>query len=113
MQASWISYAPVRRSAVHHSCSGSFALREDDWVFIDAPSGDDNGEPDWFKEERGYRDHDLPGELFNLGEDISERRNLYGRHPEIVRRLSARLEAIKAEGEAAVGPQTGALEESE
>ena len=56
--------APVRRSAVHHSCSGDFALREDDWVFIDAPSGDDNGEPDWFKEERGYRDHDFPGELF-------------------------------------------------
>ena len=105
--------APVRRSAVHHSCSGDFALREDGWVFIDAPSGDDNGEPDWFKEERGYRHHDLPGELFNLGEDISERRNLYGRHPEIVRRLSARLEAIKAEGEAAAGPQAGALEESE
>ena len=105
--------APVRRSAVHHSCSGDFALREDDWVFIDAPSGDDNGEPDWFREERGYRDHDFPGELFNLGEDISERQNLYGRHPEIVRRLSARLEVIKAEGEAVAGPQAGALEESE
>ena len=105
--------APVRRSAVHHSCSGRFALREDDWVFIDAPSGDDNGEPEWFKAERGYRDHDFPGELFNLGEDVSERRNLYGRHPEIVRRLSARLEAIKAEGEAVAGPQAGELEESE
>ena len=52
--------APVRRSAVHHSCAGRFALRQDDWVFIDAPSGDDNREPDWFKAERGYSDHNFP-----------------------------------------------------
>ena len=105
--------APVRRSAVHHSCSGRFALRQDDWVFIDAPSGDDNREPDWFKAERGYSDHDFPGELFNLKDDIAERQNLYGQHPDIVRSLSHRLEEVKAQGEALAGPCDGALEESE
>lgn len=104
---------PVRRSAVHHSCAGRFALRRDDWVFIDAPSGDDNREPDWFKAERGYSDHDFPGELFNLKDDIAERQNLYGQHPDIVRSLSRRLEEIKAQGEALAGPYDGALEESE
>ncbi len=105
--------APVRSSAVHHSCAGRFALRQDDWVFIDAPSGDDNREPDWFKAERGYSDHDFPGELFNLKDDIAERQNLYGQHPDIVRSMSRRLEEIKAQGEALAGPYDGALEESE
>ena len=105
--------APVRRSAVHHSCAGRFALRQDDWVFIDAPSGDDNREPDWFKEERGYSDHDFPGELFNLKDDIAERQNLYGQHPDIVRSMSRRLEEVKVQGEALAGPYDETLEESE
>ena len=105
--------APVRRSAVHHSCAGRFALRQDGWVFIDAPSGDDNREPDWFKAERGYSDHDFPGELFNLKDDIAERQNLYDQHPDIVRSLSRRLEEIKAQGEALADPCDETLEESE
>lgn len=105
--------APVRRSAVHHSCAGRFALRQDDWVFIDAPSGDDNREPDWFKVERGYSDHDFPGELFNLKDDIAERQNLYGQHPNMVRSMSRRLAEIKAQGEALAGPYDETLEESE
>ena len=108
----WID-APVRRSAVHHSCAGRFALRQDDWVFIDAPSGDDNREPDWFKAERGYSDHNFPGELFNLKDDIAERQNLYDQHPDIVRSMSRRLEEIKAQGEALAGPYDETLEESE
>ena len=86
---------PTRAFAVHHSCNGKFAIRKDDWVFIDAPSGDDNKEPDWFKEERGYTAHNFPGELFDLEEDISERRNLYGEHPELVAELKALLERAK------------------
>ena len=87
-----------RHSAVYHSCSGRFAMRQDDWVFIDAPSGDDNNEPEWFKTERGYTPHEHPGELFNLRDDLTERRNLYGEHPQIVRELSQALEQIKGAG---------------
>ena len=78
--------APVRDFAVHHSCHGTFAIRRGDWVYIDAPDGDDNREPDWFKVERGYTAHDFPGELFNLDVDISERVNRYGDHPDLVGR---------------------------
>ena len=70
-------------------------------------------EPDWFKAERGYSDHDLPGELFNLKDDIAERQNLYDQHPDIVRSMSRRLEEIKAQGEALAGPYDETLEESE
>jgi arylsulfatase A len=89
---------PIRDFAVHHSASGRFAIRKNNWVFIDAPSGDDNHEPDWFKEERGYTAHNYSGELFNLQDDIAERKNLFNEHPEIVRSLSQRLADIKHPG---------------
>ncbi|MBN2309107.1 MAG: arylsulfatase [Candidatus Hydrogenedentes bacterium] len=87
---------PVRTFAVHHSCSGRFAIRKGDWVFIDAPSGDDNREPAWFKKERGYAAHDFPGELFNLKDDIAERVNRYGERPEVVAELLELLSRVKA-----------------
>ena len=97
---------PIREATVHHSASGKFALRKGDWVLIDAPSGDDNGtrgEPEFLKTERGYTKHSLPGELFNLREDLSERRNYYGEHPKIVRELKALLEKYKRDGRSTPG----------
>jgi arylsulfatase A-like enzyme len=92
---------PIREAVVHHSCNGKFAIRQGEWVFIDAPTGDDNKEPDWLKKERGYEPHSHPGELYDLSQDLSERRNLYAEHPEIVQRLKALLEKYKAEGRSA------------
>jgi arylsulfatase A len=88
----------VRSFAVHHSSTGRFAIRKGCWVFIDAPSGDENQEPQWLKDQRRYSEHDDPGELFNLEEDISERENRYRDHPEIVRELSALLDEVKRRG---------------
>lgn len=86
---------PTRDCLVHHSMRGKFAIREGDWVYIDAPTGDENQEPDWFREQRGYTGHDQPAELFNLAEDLPERVNRYAEQPEIARRLKAKLEQIK------------------
>jgi len=97
---------PAREATVHHSISGKFAIRKGDWVFIDAPSGDDNGgkgEPEFLKAERGYTKHELPGELFNLRDDLSERRNRYAEHPGLVRELKALLEKYKADGRSTPG----------
>ena len=88
---------PVREFAIHHSIRGNFAIRRDNWVYIDSPSGDDNREPEWFKEERGYAAHNHPGELFDLDGDISERVNRYGDHPDLVREMSQILERVKSE----------------
>jgi len=90
--------APVRESIIHHSMRGKFAIRKGNWVFIDAPTGDDNREPDWFKRERGYRLHDLPGELYNLEDDIAEARNLHAEKPEMVRDMKDLLEEQKTSG---------------
>jgi arylsulfatase A-like enzyme len=97
---------PIRQATVHHSASGKFAIRKGDWVLIDAPAGDDNGrngEPAWFKQERGYTAHDQPGELFDVRQDPSERRNLYAERPEIVREMKELLDKYKREGRSTPG----------
>jgi arylsulfatase A-like enzyme len=94
---------PVREATVLHSCFGKYAIRKGNWVFIDAPSGDDNREPEWFKKERGYEPHDQPGELFDLRQDLSERRNLYAEHPDVVSELKALLEKYKRDGRSTPG----------
>jgi arylsulfatase A-like enzyme len=98
--------APLRQATVHHAASGKFAIRKGDWVLIDAPSGDDNGakgEPQWLKEKRGYDKHDQPAELFNVREDLIERRNQYAERPEVVRELKALLEKYQREGRSTPG----------
>ena len=97
---------PIREATVHHSASGKFAIRKGDWVLIDAPTGDDNrlrGEPAWFKQERGYTAHDQPGELFDMRQDLSQRRNLYAEKPEVVRTLKELLERYKRNGRSTPG----------
>jgi arylsulfatase A len=89
---------PIREATVMHSAKGNFAIRQGSWVLIDHPTGDDNKEPEWFKEERHYESHNFPGELYDLREDLPERKNLYGEHPEIVQKLKALLEKYKREG---------------
>ena len=101
---------PIREATVLHGGNGSFAIRQGEWVLIDAPTGDCNltknhpGEPDWFKQERGYTKNEFPGELYNLRDDLIERRNLYGEKPEVVRRLKALLQKYKADGRSTPGP---------
>jgi len=98
--------APVREATVHHSAQGKFAIRKGDWVFIDAPSGDDNGrhgEPQWLKDERGYTQHPHRGELFNLREDLAQRHNRYAEKPELVHDLKTLLEKYINEGRSTPG----------
>jgi hypothetical protein len=93
---------PLRSATVHHAASGKFAIRRGDWVFIDAPTGDDNGplrgEPQWLKDQRGYQPHNLPGELYNLADDLAERNNLYAQQPDKVRELATLLKKYQDEG---------------
>jgi hypothetical protein len=66
---------------------------------IDAPTGDTKKiEPEWFKAERGYREHDFPAELFNLKDDRAEKQNLYEKFPEKVKELKLLLEKYKKDG---------------
>jgi arylsulfatase A-like enzyme len=94
---------PMREATVLHSGSGKFAIRQGEWVLIDAATGDDNREPTWFKEQRGYLPNPFPGELYNLHEDLVERHNAYGEKPDIVLRLKTMLEKYKSDGRSTPG----------
>jgi arylsulfatase A len=93
---------PIREATVHHTGSGRFSIRQGPLVFIDMPTGDDNGtnnrEPEWLKTERHYSPHNQPGELYDLAKDPAERTNLHASRPDDVKRLKALLEKYKAEG---------------
>lgn len=101
---------PIREATVHHSANGKFAIRQGDWVLIDASSGDDNGskgEPLWLKQERGYTAHAQAGELYDLREDLSQRRNLYADKPETVNKLKSLLGKYIDDGRSTPGtPQS-------
>ena len=106
--------APVREATVHHSAQGKFAIRQGDWVFIDAPSGDDNGargEPQWLKDERNYTQHPHLGELFNLRNDLAQRHNHYAEKPELVLALKTLLKKYIQKGRSTPGaPQQNDVE---
>jgi arylsulfatase A-like enzyme len=87
-----------REAIVYHAGDGTLAIRRGDWVFIDGPTGAGAKEPEWFRQERGYVPHDLPGELYHLGQDPSEARNLYASEPGTVEELKALLQRYKEAG---------------
>ncbi len=106
--------APAREATVHHSAQGKFAIRKGDWVFIDAPSGDDNGprgEPKWLKDERSYLAHTHAGELFYLAEDLVERHNHFAARPDVVQELKTLLNKYQLQGRSTPGaPQQNDVE---
>ena len=98
---------PIREATVLHGGDGKFAIRQGDWVLINAPTGDGNGqrgEPAWFKQERGYEPNMAPGELYDLRDDLPQRANLYVQRPEIVGRLKTLLEKYQNDGRSTPGP---------
>ena len=88
----------IREATVYHASNGALAIRRDDWVLIDAPTGDVSGEPAWFREQRGYVKHDHPGELYDLSTDPQQQSNRYADRPTIVAELRALLEAYIESG---------------
>ena len=86
---------PLRTATVQNTYDRAFALRQGDWLFIDAKSGEHSKSPDWFNEERGYGKASTPGLLFNLKDDLAQHNNLYASHPEKVAEMKALLERYK------------------
>ena len=46
----------------------------------------------------------FPGVLYDLSQDLGERRNLYGEHPDVVKRLKTLLDKYKRDGRSTPGP---------
>jgi arylsulfatase A len=85
---------PIREAVVHHSGSGMFAIRQGKWKLeLGLGSGG-------FSVPRSVtpKPGEPAGQLYNLEEDLSESRNLWNEHPEIVERLTNLLEKYKQQG---------------
>lgn len=94
---------PIRPYLLQQALGGSRALsiRRGDWKYLDHPgSGGNNYEKDpalkaFLVPEAAPG---APGQLYDLATDPGETKNLYHRHPEVVKSLKALLEQSKASG---------------
>jgi len=96
----WKQGAPgPRRSIVHNTSAGAYAVRHDNWVLIAHPTGAHRKVPDWFDRENGYPKNEYAGELYDLSKDLAQKHNLYAARPEKVAELTALMEKIRAKGQ--------------
>ena len=87
---------------MHHSINGSFAIRAGNWKLelCSDSGGWSNPKPGSAEAKR------LPDtQLYDLGSDIAESKNLQAEHPEIVARLTKELEQIIAKGRSTPGAE--------
>ena len=89
----------ARASLVHNTNANNYALRHGDWVLIAAKTGGVTKVPEWFDQANGYAPNSHPGELYNLREDLSQKRNLYADKPDKVQELTNILKDIRAKGQ--------------
>ncbi|NOZ40859.1 MAG: arylsulfatase [Planctomycetes bacterium] len=85
----------TRKTTVHHSLRGTFAIRAGRWKLIEGNLGSGGfSHPNTVEPEP-----DGPqGQLYDLVADPREETNLYAQKPEVVARLSAELKQIRKEG---------------
>jgi arylsulfatase A len=92
---------PIRKATVYHGSNGMLALRQGNWVLIDAKTGMVSAEPEWFRKERGVVDHSESQELFNLKKDSQEKVNVLNDNPKVVARMSKLLKQYVDSGRSA------------
>lgn len=95
-----LSQKGLRGNAVLQAPKNALAVRQGDWVWINARRGN-KAEPEWFQNERGYTPNPHDGQLYNLREDPAQRHNQFPEQPEKVRELTELLQKITAEGRSA------------
>jgi arylsulfatase A-like enzyme len=83
--------AQPRAPIVHHSAAGMFAIRDGNWKLILGNGSGGRANP------RG-KPFQRPYQLYDVGEDIGETRDLIEQHPDIARRLEQPLEKIRTFG---------------
>ncbi len=85
---------PVREFAVHHSLWGDFAIRQGPWKMIPQRGSGGFTRP---REIDPDKEGGPVGQLYHLGNDPSETKNLWDQHPEVVAELQSRLRQIQAD----------------
>ena len=88
-----------RRSHVHNTFKDAYAMRDGDWLLIQAKDGYHSAGYEKWEEERNYpADNSSPVELYNLRDDIDQSNNLAAQYPEKITELQALLKKIREQG---------------
>ena len=91
---------PTRSSAIHHSITGKFSLREGKWKLLLCPGSGGWSEPD----DPQSAKLGLPAvQLYDMDADAAELKNLQADHPEVVARLTQLLLQQLAAGRSTPG----------
>jgi arylsulfatase A-like enzyme len=85
---------PLRDVTIHQSGDGTLAIRHGPWRLCPALGSHGFSLP----RDVVARQGEAPGELFHLGRDLGETTNLWLQEPEVVRRLTALLRKVQADG---------------
>ncbi len=89
----------VRTTHIHNTSQGQYAIRHGDWLLVDHKDGYVSGRNKGWEERHNYAaDDGLPVELYNLAQDLGQRRNLAAQEPEKVAELQGLLTRIRTQG---------------
>lgn len=89
----------IRTAHVHNTRANHYAIREGDWLLINGKDGYLSGRNKDWEAKHGYPADDKSAvELYNLKDDIGQKKNLAAEHPEKVSHLQALLAKLREQG---------------
>ena len=92
----------IRKSHVHNTRADQYAIRDGDWLLINHKDGYVSGRNQAWEKKHGYTGDDkLPVELYNMKQDIGQRKNLAAKEKAKVAQLQALLAKIRQQGHSA------------
>jgi arylsulfatase A len=87
----------IRTACVQNTYANGYVLRDGDWLLVAAKDGYVHARNKEWEARRDYpADDSEPVELFNLREDIGQRKNLAAAEPERVKQMQEKLKEIRA-----------------
>ena len=89
---------PLREATVHNTYADIWGLRQDQWLYIDGPTGGHRKMPDSFMNLRGYEEFESDVLLFDLKQDPGQRVNLSEKYPDRVKAMASLLERYRTQG---------------
>ncbi|MGB7347480.1 MAG: arylsulfatase [Pirellulaceae bacterium] len=89
----------VRTTHVHNTRVDEYAIRDGDWLLINAKIGYGSGRNQKWEDKHEYpADDDAPVELYDLSKDIGQRNNVAAEFPERVAKMQTLLQKIREDG---------------
>ncbi len=91
------SLPAIRHELVHNTYKDRYALRSEQWLYLDVANGDERKLPPWYAEMRGYPNNSNSNALFDLSQDLEQLHDVAKENPNIVIHLKNQLEQIRTQ----------------